>query len=54
MTTMHKNPDLKADEAGMDWVKAHPEVYRKWLEGVTTADGKPALPVFEKHLAEME
>jgi glycine betaine/proline transport system substrate-binding protein len=54
MTRMHENPDLKPATAGMDWVKAHPEVYRKWLDGVTTADGKPALPVIEKHLAEMQ
>jgi glycine betaine/proline transport system substrate-binding protein len=54
MTQMHENPDLKPAKAGMDWVKAHPEVYGKWLDGVTTADGRPALPVLEKHLAEMK
>lgn len=41
-------------EAGMRWLKRHPDVYRGWLEGVTTADGKPALPAFEQRMAEVE
>jgi glycine betaine/proline transport system substrate-binding protein len=50
MTTLHENTSLTPEEAGMAWVKEHPEVYKKWLEGVTTEDGKPALPAFEKIL----
>ena len=30
--------------AGLKWLKAHPEMYEKWLEGVTTVDGKPGAP----------
>lgn len=46
------NDDSKLDhsEAGLEWIKQHPKVYRGWLEGVTTVDGKPALPAFEKYL----
>lgn len=50
MTTLHKDDSLSPKEAGLAWVKAHPEMYKKWLEGVTTADGKPAVPAFEKSL----
>lgn len=50
MTTMHENPDVKPREAGLAWIKAHPEVYKKWLDGVTTKDGKPALPAWEAWL----
>jgi len=48
--TLEDNIDIKHAEAGMMWLKKHPEIYRGWLEGVTTVDGKPALPVFEKTL----
>ncbi|NDV26808.1 glycine betaine ABC transporter substrate-binding protein [Desulfovibrio sp. JC010] len=50
MTTLNENKSLTPLEAGMDWVKKHPETYKKWLAGVTTADGKPGLPAFEKSL----
>ena len=36
--------------AGLKWVKAHPETYKKWLQGVATVDGKPAVPAFEAYL----
>lgn len=42
--------NLKHGEAGLAWVKKHPEIYRGWLEGVKTVDGKLALPVFEAGL----
>ena len=44
------NKQLKHGEAGLIWLKKHPEVYRGWLEGVTTVDGQAALPVFEAYL----
>ena len=47
---LNDNKKLKHGEAGLSWVKQHPEIYRGWLEGVTTAEGKPALPVFEASL----
>ncbi|WP_028582821.1 ABC transporter substrate-binding protein [Desulfogranum japonicum] len=47
---LQNNKQMKHAEAGMEYLKKHPEVYRGWLEGVTTVDGKPALPVFEAYL----
>ncbi|MBT8361638.1 MAG: ABC transporter substrate-binding protein [Desulfobacterales bacterium] len=47
---LHNDKQLKHAEAGMKYLKNHPEIYRGWLEGVTTADGMPALPVFEAYL----
>ena len=46
MVTMHENPEMKARDAALDWVTAHPEMAAKWLEGVSTKDGKPGLPAF--------
>lgn len=50
MTALHKNNSLTPEEAGLDWVKKHPEIYKKWLKDIKTADGKPAIPAFEKAL----
>jgi len=50
MTTLHHNADLKPREAGLAWVKKHPDVYKGWLKGVSTKDGKPALAAFEAWL----
>lgn len=47
---LQDNNNLKHGEAGLAWVKKHPEIYRGWLKGVKTVDGKPALPVFEASL----
>ena len=48
---LQENKQLSHGEAGMAYLKEHPEIYQGWLEGVTTADGsKPALPVFEAYL----
>lgn len=41
---------LAHKEAGLRWIKKHPAIYRGWLEGVSTVDGKAALPVFESYL----
>ncbi len=48
---LQNDKQLTHAEAGLAYVKQHPEIYRGWLDGVTTADGKPALPVFEAFLA---
>ncbi len=50
MTMLHKDNTLLPVEAGLTWVKAHPEIYKGWLEGVKTVDGKPGLPAFESYL----
>jgi len=50
MHMLNSDKSLEHTEAALKWVKEHPEVYRSWFEGVTTADGKPALPAFEAHL----
>ncbi|HAU37616.1 MAG TPA: glycine/betaine ABC transporter substrate-binding protein [Phycisphaerales bacterium] len=53
MVTLHDNAGLEPIEAAAAWLKENPELYREWLNGVTTADGRPALPVWEKALADM-
>ncbi len=50
MLDMHKNEGMKPRAAGLAWVKEHPDTYKGWLEGVSTADGKPGLPAFEEYL----
>lgn len=50
MTTMHTQKGLSPRNAGLIWLKKHPETYRSWLKNVTTTDGKPAAPVFETAL----
>jgi len=47
---LKNNKQLTHGEAGMAYLKEHPEIYQGWLKGVTTVDGKPALPVFEAYL----
>ncbi|RVX38969.1 glycine betaine/proline transport system substrate-binding protein [Nonomuraea polychroma] len=34
-----------AETVAQDWIRAHPDVLRTWLNGVTSADGKPAADV---------
>lgn len=46
MAAMHADKQLTHLDAGMAWLRQHPERVRAWLDGVTTADGKPALLVF--------
>jgi glycine betaine/proline transport system substrate-binding protein len=50
MTTVYKDKSLTHLQAGLQWVEAHPESYKGWLEGVTTVDGKPGVPAFEAYL----
>jgi glycine betaine/proline transport system substrate-binding protein len=48
MGTMHKDTSLQPKDAALAWLRQHPEIYERWLDGVKTADGKPALPVVAK------
>lgn len=48
--TLQDNKRIKHGEAGLLWLKKHPEVYQSWFQGVTTASGEQALPVFEAYL----
>lgn len=50
MTMLHEDENLEPEEAGLLWIKAHPDIYRGWLEGIKTVDGKDALPAFEAFL----
>jgi len=50
MDILNRNSQLRPVDAGIKWMKDNPRAYKKWLEGVTTVDGEPALPVFEKYL----
>ncbi len=50
---LQNNKQLKHGDAGIAYLKDHPEVYRNWLNGVETVDGKPALPVFEAALTSL-
>ncbi|AVA26546.1 choline ABC transporter substrate-binding protein (plasmid) [Rhizobium sp. CB3171] len=42
------NQGADPKEAAGAWLKAHPEVVKPWLEGVTTFEGKPALDAVER------
>ncbi len=44
------NKNQTPDQATSDWLKAHPQVLDNWLQGVTTIDGKPALPAVKAAL----
>lgn len=50
MTMLHKNDGMKPVDAGISWIKAHPEVYKTWFDKVVTSDGKPGLAAFESYL----
>ncbi|WP_045212773.1 ABC transporter substrate-binding protein [Desulfonatronovibrio magnus] len=50
MTMLHEDNTMEHLDAGLVWLRNNPEVYQGWLEGITTADGQPALPVFEAAL----
>ncbi|MCH4090973.1 choline ABC transporter substrate-binding protein [Acetobacter sp.] len=40
----------KPEKVAKDWLKAHPEAVEKWLDGVSTADGKPGLSAVKTYL----
>lgn len=42
---------LKAPEAAKAWIQANPERLTSWLQGVTTIQGKPALPAVKQALS---
>lgn len=44
------NDDKEPRQAAHDWLAAHPDVLDAWLDGVTTLDGKPALPAVKASL----
>lgn len=50
MTSVHEDKSLKLDKAGLKWLKANPDMYEKWLDGVTTVDGKPGAAAFKAYL----
>ncbi len=41
---------MDPDKAVGAWLKANPSVLTAWLDGVTTFDGKPALPAVQAKL----
>lgn len=43
----------KPEQAAANWIKTHPEILDKWLQGVTTFDGQPALATVKQKLNEM-
>lgn len=45
MTALHADKEEKPMRAALLWLKANPKILKKWLAGVTTKSGKPALPV---------
>jgi glycine betaine/proline transport system substrate-binding protein len=40
----------EAPKAAEEWLKAHPDAWSAWLDGVTTVDGKPGLDAAKKSL----
>lgn len=36
------NDGKDAKDAATEWLKAHPDAVKPWLDGVTTLDGRPA------------
>ncbi len=50
MTALHEDESIAPLAAGLAWIRRHPDISRQWLTGVTTRDGKPALPVWEAWL----
>ncbi len=41
---------MDGDKAAEKWLKANPDQWKPWLEGVQTIDGQPALPAVMKNL----
>lgn len=51
MTEIHIKKSDSVTDVTVKWLKANPKTYSKWLQGVTTIDGKPAVPAIEEYLA---
>lgn len=45
------NGNKKPEQAATTWLKANGKTVEAWLDGVTTFDGKPALPALKAALA---
>jgi glycine betaine/proline transport system substrate-binding protein len=41
---------MEADKAAEKWLKEEPDVWKPWLDGVSTLDGKPGLEAAQKSL----
>ncbi|WP_197027219.1 choline ABC transporter substrate-binding protein [Methylopila sp. 73B] len=41
---------MEGAKAAETWLKAEPDAWKGWLDGVTTLDGQPALPAVRKSL----
>ncbi len=54
MVALKKDENQKPVKAALHWLKTNPDIYKGWLKGVTTKDGKPALPVFEEYMKTVE
>ncbi|NHN87200.1 choline ABC transporter substrate-binding protein [Acetobacter conturbans] len=50
MMTTIADTHTQPAKATKDWLKTHPEVLDKWLDGVTTLDGATALPAVKASL----
>jgi glycine betaine/proline transport system substrate-binding protein len=37
------NESMEPEKAAAKWLKANPDAWARWLEGVTTFDGKPGI-----------
>ena len=45
------NGNKKPEQAATTWLKANTKTVEGWLDGVTTFDGKPAMPAVKAALA---
>lgn len=50
MIMLDEDHNLTPREAGLRWIKDHPEVYTPWFNGIETIDGKNGLKAFENYL----
>lgn len=53
MLSLYKDDTQKPLQAAVAWLKKNPKICKEWLQGVTTYDGAPALPAWEKCLSGM-
>lgn len=44
------NHGKKPEQAAQSWLQKNPEILAKWLDGITTIDGKPGLPAVRNYL----
>ena len=45
------NNNKPSTEAAKEWLAQHPQVLNRWLDGVTTVDGKPGLIAVQQYLS---